>query len=349
MDDALYGSRDKRGDWKPFKIIAYPPVFTWPVKPFKFARWLLGYPGFILPWNLLYAAVATGLWFLLPSMETMRSLSIGWISYLLIQNFCIILVFFGAFHLRLYDRRSQGNSFKYNAKWLANNSAAFVLGNQTVDNMLWTLCSGVPMWTAYEVLTLWAYANGFIPYVSLADHPIYFVTMMFGVVVWRDIHFYLIHRLIHWPPLYRLAHHVHHQNANPGPWSGLAMHPVEHLVYFSCVLVHWIVPSHPLHAIFNLTHAGMAPAPGHTGFDMLIIGENTAIDLTGHDHYIHHKYFECNYADGVFPFDRWFGTFNDGSPESQAQMEGRFKARAAKRAERAQGKADRPMAPESHP
>jgi hypothetical protein len=30
MDDALYGSRSKRGDWKPFKLIEYPPVFIWP-------------------------------------------------------------------------------------------------------------------------------------------------------------------------------------------------------------------------------------------------------------------------------------------------------------------------------
>ena len=27
MDDALYGTRDKRGDWKPLKLIQYPPVF----------------------------------------------------------------------------------------------------------------------------------------------------------------------------------------------------------------------------------------------------------------------------------------------------------------------------------
>src|SRR5262245_34978650 len=57
VDDALYGTRDKRGDWKPSKLIQYPPVFVWPAQPMKFVKWLFGYPGFILPWNLLYAAV----------------------------------------------------------------------------------------------------------------------------------------------------------------------------------------------------------------------------------------------------------------------------------------------------
>ncbi len=50
-------------------------------------------------------------------------------------------------------------------------------------------------------------------------------------------------------------------------------------------------------------------------------------------HYLHHKYFECNYgADGVFPMDKWFGTFHDGTKDSQARMDERFLARAAHKA-----------------
>ena len=40
-------------------------------------------------------------------------------------------------------------------------------------------------------------------------------------------------------------------------------------------------------------------------------------------HYLHHKYFEVNYADGVFPLDRWFGSFHDGSPEADEAMKRR--------------------------
>jgi sterol desaturase/sphingolipid hydroxylase (fatty acid hydroxylase superfamily) len=43
-------------------------------------------------------------------------------------------------------------------------------------------------------------------------------------------HFYWIHRLIRWKPLYNAIHFVHHKNLKVGPWSGLAMHPLEHLV-----------------------------------------------------------------------------------------------------------------------
>ena len=30
MDDSKFGSRDKRGDWKPFKLSSNIPFFDWP-------------------------------------------------------------------------------------------------------------------------------------------------------------------------------------------------------------------------------------------------------------------------------------------------------------------------------
>ena len=200
--------------------------------------------------------------------------------------------------------------------------------------MIWTLASAVPIWTAYEVLTLWGYANGIVPYLDPAAHPYAFVGLMLILPLFRELHFYCIHRLIHWPPLYRAVHKLHHANVNPGPWSGLAMHPVEHLLYFSGVLVHWIVPSHPIHALFHLQHAGLSPAQGHTGFDRLVVGDEGAVDLHCYAHYLHHKYFEVNYADGAVPLDKWFGTFHDGSPEAEELMNRRMKARMQKQAAR---------------
>ena len=128
--------------------------------------------------------------------------------------------------------------------------------------------------------------------------------------------------MIHWPPLYRTVHTLHHNNVNPGPWSGLAMHPVEHLLYFSGALIHLIVPSHPFHAAFHLMHAAVTPAQGHVGFDKVVVGEDSHFDTHAFAHYLHHKYFECNYADGAIPLDRWFGTFHgrhQGKPGGHGQ------------------------------
>ena len=91
--------------------------------------------------------------------------------------------------------------------------------------------------------------------------------MFFLVPFIRDAHFYLTHRLLHWGPLYRIAHKTHHLNTNTGPWSGMSMHPIEHILYFSGILIHWVIPSHPLIAMFHIFHAGIAPTAGHTGYE----------------------------------------------------------------------------------
>jgi sterol desaturase/sphingolipid hydroxylase (fatty acid hydroxylase superfamily) len=330
MDDSIYGQRDRRDHWKPFRLVEYPAVFVWPARPLAILRWLFGYPGYILPWNLFYAAVAVGVWlYLTPPVEALQSFAPGWIVFVLARNACLVLLFFGAFHLRLYIRKAQGKAFKYNPKWLEEDNPTFLFRHQTRDNMFWTLASGVPVWTAYEVLMLWAFANGYIFWVSWDAHPAYVAVLMLLIPLLREVHFYLVHRLLHVPVLYRTVHRLHHHNVNPGPWSGLAMHPVEHLLYFSGVLIHWIVPSHPVHALFHLVHAGLSPVPGHTGFEKVVVGKDT-VDTECYAHYLHHKYFECNYADGAIPLDKWFGTFHDGSDAAHEAMNRRFLARSAK-------------------
>jgi len=295
-------------------------------------RWLLGYPGYLWPWNTIYLVIAVLTWaYLTPAMATMRTLSVDWVAFIFVRNVVLTGVIFGAWHLRLYFLRAQGTDFKYNLRWPSTDDPLFLFGNQTLENVFWTLVSAVPIWTAYEVATLWAMASGVLPYLDIAAHPIYAALLLLGILLFRELHFYLIHRLIHWPPLYRSVHRLHHKNVNPGPWSGLSMHPVEHVVYFSGVLLHWVVVSHPIHVIFHLQHLAFAPAQGHCGFERVVIKDDTAVQTGDFFHYLHHKYFECNYGgDGTIPIDRWFGTFHDGSDASKQAMKERMQARRGK-------------------
>ena len=90
------------------------------------------------------------------------------------------------------------------------------------------------------------------------------------------------------------------------------MHPVEIVLYLSVVLIHWVVPSHPFHFLFDLQHAALGPACGHHGFEGPIL--EGAWPTGSYFHYLHHRYFECNYGEATLPFDKWFGTFRDGLP-----------------------------------
>ena len=322
IDESALGTRDRKGAWVPDRRVGYGPLFAWPIRPGRIARWFVSYPGYLLPWNAVYLAIGLLVWFFAtPSTETMTTFRPGWIALILLRNLAIVVAWYGLFHLRLYVRRAQDTRTKFNARWPREGSR-FTFGDQTKENVFWTLASGVPIVTAYEVVTHWLFANGHITWLRWDDHPIWIVLIFLVIPIWREIHFYAIHRLIHVPALYKRVHSLHHRNTNPGPWSGLSMYPVEHLLYFSAIAIHWIVSSHPAHAMFTQFHLLLAPTPGHSGFEKIEVG-NGAIETNGFGHYLHHKYFEVNYSDGVVPLDKWFGSFHDGSAEGLA----RFKAR----------------------
>ena len=88
------------------------------------------------------------------------------------------------------------------------------------------------------------------------------------------------------------------------------MHPLEHLVYLSCVLIHWVVPSHPLHLLFDAQLTALAPAASHVGFEGPFL--NGKLPGGSYHHYLHHRYFECNCGAPLLPFDELLGTLRDG-------------------------------------
>lgn len=329
MNDLDFGTRNKRGDYAPNAPAATAPLFVFPPRPAALLRWL---PHYFLPYNLLFALSAVAWWhFVVPDRATLQTLEWGWILRLLAVNAVAVFLFYGAFEWRLYIRRAQANRFKYNGRFPADTpSDVFWFRSQAVDSMLYCFLSGVPLWTALEVAVLWAFANGHAPWLAFADHPLYLGLVALMVPVIHEVHFFVIHRLIHTRLLYRWVHSVHHNSVNPSPWSSLAMHPVEHLLYFSTIAWHLVIPSNPVLALYQLHFAGFGAVPGHVGFDRIELGGDRAIDSHAYIHYLHHKHFEVNYGDGLIPLDRWFGTFHDGSPQAEAQMLARYAAKKAR-------------------
>jgi sterol desaturase/sphingolipid hydroxylase (fatty acid hydroxylase superfamily) len=322
MDDLNFGTRDKRGDWRPHGRLEPAPLISLPLRPLAILKWL---PSYFLPWNLLFALSAVAYWhWIIPDVSVMQSLHWGWALKLLAINSIAVFLFYGAFELRLYITRAQGTRFKYNAKFPADHkSRTFFFQRQNVDSLIRAFGSGVPIWTALEVLILHLYATGAVPWVRFSENPFYLFGLFLALPLIHEAHFFAIHRLIHTPFLYKWVHSVHHKSVNPSPWSSLSMHPVEHLAYFSIALLHILIPSNPILAIYQLHYAGFGAVVGHVGFDRVEIGEDKAIPSHAFAHYLHHKYFTVNYADGLIPFDKWFGTWHDGTSEADARMQAR--------------------------
>ena len=330
MDDMEFGTRNKRGDWAPKEPLQI--ASSW-AAPFSLVKFLKFIPGYLFPWNAFHMVTALLYWFyVVPSVETLQTLSWTWALWLYAVNAAAIFVMYGAVELFWYVKRKQGTRFKYNGKFPSDQpSDVFWFKSQNIDNFLRSFFISIPLWTVVEVIFLYAFAKGLVPWLSWSDNPLYLAALVLLVPVIHEVHFFCIHRLIHTDFLYKHVHSVHHNSVNPSPWSSLSMHPVEGFLYHAVALWHLVIPSNPIVAMFQLHVAGFGAINGHIGFDKLEITEGTPLDSHAYAHYLHHKYFEVNYGgDGLIPLDKWFGSWHDGTKEAEARMDARFEAKKAR-------------------
>lgn len=330
MDDSTLGTRDKRGNWAPNKPLEIAPM--WLGKWNKLGHFMVEY---VWPWNAFHMATAILYWlFVIPDVQTMKTISWDWGLYLLAVNAAGIFILYGAIEVFFYVKRKQGNRFKYNSKFPSENpSDVFWFKSQNIDNFLRSFLIGIPIWTLVEVGMLWSFANGYhvFGWLDLQDNIVWLIVLTLLVPAIHEIHFFCIHRLIHTPFLYKHIHSVHHNSINPSPWSSLSMHPIEHIMYFGEVLWHLVIPSNPIVMMFNMHAVGYGALNGHIGFEKLELTKDTTVDSHAYAHYLHHKYFEVNYgADGLVPLDKWFGLWHDGSKEADEQMKARFRRKKEK-------------------
>ena len=262
-------------NWLPGDKIKLSPLFDLPSKPVQVLKWLYASWHIVTTRVLvLLLAIATWHWFQ-PAFDRCRDFEFGWIAEIYARNMIFMVVVAGGLHLFFYTLMRQGKKRKFDPRDLAANNGNFLFRNQIWDNMFWTLVSGVTIWTGFEVLMFWGYANGYVPLLLWSDNPYWFVALFLLQPLWGSIHFYWIHRFLHWPPLYKLAHSLHHRNINIGPWSGMSMHPIEHLLYLSSAMIHWVVLSHPIHFLFHMQFKALEAVTSHAGFESFVVKDKS--------------------------------------------------------------------------
>lgn len=309
---------DFRTKWHhlPSVPISLSPIFAWPLDFPAMFRWMLRQWLVVTERSILVLISLCSWFFLQPPLEVTANLSLDWIGLLYLRNLLLMIAVAGGLHFYFYTRKKQRDTLRYDTRDLKGMQKSFTFQSQIADNIFWTLASGVTIWTGYEVLMFWAMSNGYAPPLAWADNPLWFVVIFLLTPIWISFHFYWVHRWMHWPPLYRLAHALHHRNTNVGPWSGLSMHPVEHIIFFSSILIHFILPSSPLHILFHMQHQALTAATSHTGYEAVLIKDKKHLALGTFHHQMHHRYFDCNYGNLEIPWDKWFGSFHDGTTAS---------------------------------
>ena len=296
--------------------IQHAPVFVWPPRRKAAFTWLTkrwvtlsGVSIFLVFALLVYN-------YLQPELETMRTLSVDWVALIYFRNLVLLIGVAGGLHLYLFTFTAQGRKLKFDARAMVKKNGTFTFRDQVRDNMFWSLASGVTAWTVLEVFYFWGAANGYAPVLTFTQAPVWIIVSALLLPAFTSMHFYWIHRMLHWPPLYKRVHFLHHRNINIGPWSGMSMHPVESTIYMSSVLIHFIVPTHPVVVLLHFYLRALGPAFSHAGFEKILAKDKRVMDSGHFHHQLHHRFFECNFGTPEMPWDEWFGSFHDGTDEA---------------------------------
>ncbi len=325
MTSPANAPRPKRKIWNytPQLPIQTSPYWDWPMKPLAALRYLLqSWNPLALRAFLLGFAIIT--WtYLTPSLTRIETFSWDWVAEIWFRNFCILMVVAGGLHLALWKFRTQADEYRYDMRPMMKGAKVFTFKNQVWDNMFWTLGPALTFWTFWECLILYAYANGWVWMITFNSNPVWFFVMVVFVPIWAGFHFYWLHRLLHVGPFYTRVHAWHHRNINTGPWSGLAMHPVESFFLMFDTMIFFLLPSHPVHAIFLLFHHGIGAPTSHAGFEHVKLGKMARFQVGDFFHQLHHRFFDCNYGTWETPWDEWFNTFHDGTDEGNEMVKER--------------------------
>lgn len=234
--------------------------------------------------NAIWLAISILIYVSFPyDFEAAREWAPRWMLQRVALNLGVMLVYYGYWEGSLYWLGWSQRKFAPNL-WPSMEKIAHNVG--------WTLL-GTLQYSVWEIVFVRLYATKQLAYVSDAEacssisSMLQLLAWVAMVPVWRGFHFYFAHRLIHINVLYKYVHCLHHRNNDIEPFSGLSMHPVEHMYYFSCLAPSLYFRTSPFVLLFNGMHLLLSPAASHSGWEDHVQSDQF--------HYVHHNQFECNY------------------------------------------------------
>jgi len=252
------------------------------------------------------------------------------VQSIFVLQYALFALVYGVASAVLYGpARTAFTRYKYNPKYPPSNLICKEMQRSVIGVLI---CCG------YSSLIAHSNPPPPLPYQKegLADPPGVLQALFLGVALfmWSDTHFYFVHRALHEVPwLYRNVHKIHHESYNPDPWSGLSFHPVESIMYFSSLLIVYVLPvpywASWIHALGLL----LAPANGHQGHGHCTeLNSRSSLEmLIGcKHHYIHHAKFNYNYGSPTSFWDMLFGTeYQEGDKSARAKAASEQAALAA--------------------
>jgi Delta7-sterol 5-desaturase len=152
---------------------------------------------------------------------------------------------------------------------------------------------------------------------------VYFFFSIVLMIFIHDTYFYWTHRLMHWKPLFKIAHKTHHLSTNPTPFAAYAFHPIEAVVEIGIIpFIAFTMPYHPTALAAFSVYAIILNVIGHLGFELFPKGFASHRIFKWHNtsthHNMHHRLVKCNY--GLY-FNIWDRLMKTNHPEYEKSFD----------------------------
>ena len=196
-------------------------------------------------------------------------------------------------------------------KWLSEKVHRFEV-QLSVPNALIT-APGMSLCMIY--LKVYAAQHKVLPspkvYYDQSDHSLQDILLaMVPFYVWIDFWAYFVHRILHWPTVYRNIHKLHHRFTAPTPYSALALHPIELMsLQFGIYAYLLVMPIHFAVLVFIFIYLYVFTVIDHSGIKVdspLFAGMPFQPSTRFHDD--HHALFHLNYGQSMIIWDWMFGS-----------------------------------------
>jgi len=192
-----------------------------------------------------------------------------------------------------------------------------VRSKDLIREIRWSLATFLNF-TANGTFLIWSTRMGWTQLYQgpLAEKGVFhFLLSVAGMLAFHDLYFYVIHRSMHHPLLYRTFHEVHHRSLSPTPFAAFSFHPWEAFVESGVVtLIAFLFPVH-LYALFLFQLISLIMnIYGHLGYEFIDpkVHEQHAILKwfnTTRSHQEHHRRFRTNFGLYSLVWDRLLGTY----------------------------------------
>ena len=177
-----------------------------------------------------------------------------------------------------------------------------------VREELWLSLLSIVIFAAQTAAVAWMLRQGWLS-IDWQRSPWHLLWELPLLYVWNDVHFFVIHRALHWKPLYRTVHIWHHRSVITTPFSAYSFHPVESVLLGSVMLLALAMHAFSPWALLGLTIMSLIlNVSGHLPYEQIHERSQLFRRLLAHSRYHnrHHREFHTHYAFSLVSLDRWF-------------------------------------------